>query len=246
MTQWRRLLPVSLVVSLMLATIVGRAAFAGPLEDGSAAYLNGDWAKAIRLLQPLADQGDPRAEELIGRLYERGAGFPRDFHAAVDWYRRAADKGDANAAARLGFMYRIGEGVTRDLAEAARWYRLGADKGNRLAQAGLGFLTLEGLGVPADPMAAAVLLRKAAEQGNAEAQLAMGGLYELGKGVLKDYVLADKWYSLATVDDGENDPELFDRARRAKQRLEEKMSAGDLARAQEAVRLYKPTATTTD
>lgn len=236
MTRWRHLLAVSLVLFTGSATAV----FAGPLEDGVAAYRGRDWKKAIELLQPLADQGEPQAEELIGRLYERGMGFRRDYHAAADWYRRAADKGDANAAARLGFMHRIGEGIPRDMDEAVRRYRQGAEKGNRLAQAGLAFMMLDGQGLPADHAGAAVLMRKSAEQGNAAAQLALGTLYEQGRGVPKDVVQADKWYTLATVEDGENEQDLFDRARREKKRLEEQMTPLQVGQAQAAVRAFKP------
>jgi len=46
---------VALVLSLGLTAPVA----AGPFEDGLAAYGRGDYATALRLIRPLADQGKP-------------------------------------------------------------------------------------------------------------------------------------------------------------------------------------------
>src|SRR5437870_1310055 len=126
-----------LCLLLLLAAIA--PALAGPLEDGLAAYTKGDFDTAVRLLRPLAEQGNPQAEQKLGRLYQRGKGVPKNFERAVEWYRKAAEQGDAAAQGRLGFLYRIGAGVPRDLKLAQKWYHLAADQGNPLAQVGLGY-----------------------------------------------------------------------------------------------------------
>jgi TPR repeat protein len=43
-------------------------AAAGTLDDGVAAYQRGDYAKAMRLLRPLADQGNPDAQFNLGMM----------------------------------------------------------------------------------------------------------------------------------------------------------------------------------
>ena len=43
-------------------------AVAGPFEDGEAAFSKGDYATALRLWQPLAQQGDARAQNGLGAL----------------------------------------------------------------------------------------------------------------------------------------------------------------------------------
>src|SRR5262245_25545350 len=106
-----RLLTISL---LFFLTTMG-AVLAGPLEAGLEAYKKGNFDTAIRLLRPLAEQGNAQAEEKLGRMYQRGKGVPKDFARAVEWYRKAADQGDAAAQGRLGFLYRVGAGVPRDL-----------------------------------------------------------------------------------------------------------------------------------
>jgi hypothetical protein len=43
-------------------------ATAGPLEDGTAAYDRRDYAGALRLLLPLAEHGNARAQAKIGSM----------------------------------------------------------------------------------------------------------------------------------------------------------------------------------
>jgi TPR repeat protein len=230
----------SISLSLLLLAAALPAA-AGPLEDGLAAYKAGDFDKAAALLMPQAEKSNnPRAQEKIGRMYHRGRGLPKDAAKAAEWYRKAADQGDAAAAARLGSMYRIGEGLPRDQVQAARWYAMGAQKGNPLAQVGLGFMAMEGVGTPADFKAAAAWFLKATEQGDAQAMLAMGTLCEQGKGVPKDIVQAYKWFSLAAVDDGEYEEELFERARRERDAIKTKMTPQQIEAGDREVRRWKP------
>jgi uncharacterized protein len=134
--------------SIMAAVVVGGTVLAGPVEDAAAAYKRGDYATAVRLFRPLADDGDASAQVVLGFMYKRGQGVPQDFAEAVRWYHLAADQGDASAQADLGFMYELGQGVKQDFAEAVRWYRLAADQGVATAQTALGFMYEGGRGVP--------------------------------------------------------------------------------------------------
>ncbi len=232
---------------LILFVCAAGPAAAGPLDDGLAAYKNRDWETAVRLLLPLAEQGNAQAQEKIGRLYNRGKGFSRDYGQAEKWYRKAAEQDDAAAQSRLAFMYRTGtvDGPghmigRNDYVSALHWYRKAAEQGNPLAQVGLGYMSWGGEGMPADYVAAATWLRKAAEQGNALAQLGLGTLYELGNGVPKDYVQAYKWYQLATVDDGEYEAGLFDRAKQSRDIVTGRMTRQQIADAQKLAREWKP------
>jgi TPR repeat protein len=111
-----------------------------PTDDPYAAYQKGKYATALQLVRPLADEGDARAESLLGLLYYRGRGVPQDYTAAVTWFRRAAGRGDATAQLYLGIMYSEGQGVPQDHAEAAKWYLRAADQDEPLAQYNLGLL----------------------------------------------------------------------------------------------------------
>ncbi len=127
---------------------------AGPLEDAAAAYQKQDYTTALRLLRPLADQGDADAQFLLGSMYDYGRGVPQDYAQAVKWYRLAADRGYASAQGMLGLMYENGRGVPKDDAQAVKWFRLAADQGIAWAQYHLGGMYENGLGVPKDAVEA--------------------------------------------------------------------------------------------
>ena len=123
-------------------------------DDPFAAFRSGDYATTLRLARPLADEGDARAQSLLGLIYYRGHGVQQDYKEAVKWFRRAADQRDAVAQFYLGVMYYDGEGVPRDTAEAAKWYRLAADQGNPEAQYNLGVFYASGEAWDADYVSA--------------------------------------------------------------------------------------------
>ena len=51
---------------------------AGPWEDGMAAYNRGDYLPAIRLFRPLAENGNRKAQNVIGAMYSKGEGVQRN------------------------------------------------------------------------------------------------------------------------------------------------------------------------
>ncbi len=102
-------------------------ALADPMEDGQAAYNKGDYATALRLWRPLAEQGNARAENNLGVLYENAKGVPQDIREAVKWYRLAAKQGYAGAQNNLGLIYAIGRGgYPRNPIRAYMWFSLAA------------------------------------------------------------------------------------------------------------------------
>ena len=58
-------------------------AVAGPLEDGNNTYQRGDYAAAMRLLRPLALQGDADAQFKVGVMYDQGWGVPQNYTLAL-------------------------------------------------------------------------------------------------------------------------------------------------------------------
>jgi uncharacterized protein len=103
-----------------------------------AAYQEGHYQTAMRLARPVADDGDARAESLLGLLYYHGQGVQQDFTAAATWLRKAADQDDATAQSLLGIMFFKGQGVPQDKTEAVTWFRRAADLGDAQAQYNLG------------------------------------------------------------------------------------------------------------
>src|ERR1700674_2434722 len=88
-----------LVVAAQILGIAG--AVAGPWEDGMAAYNRGDYVPAIRLFRPLAEQGNAKAQNVLGVMYRKGEGVARNSVRAFLWFSRAAARGDARAKAEL-------------------------------------------------------------------------------------------------------------------------------------------------
>jgi uncharacterized protein len=138
---------------------------AGPLEDAIASYNSGDYATALRLIRPLADQGKAGAQYVLGAMYFGGLGVPQDEAEAVRWSRLAAERGDFYAPSILGFMYFNGRGVQQNYVEAARWLRVGADHGNRQSQFFLADMYSLGHGVPQDYVLAHMWSNLSAAQG---------------------------------------------------------------------------------
>ena len=142
------------------------AAYAGPFEDAEVAYEREDYATALKLWRPLADQGHPHAQKELGTMYRFGLGVPKDKSEAIKWFRLAADAGNVYAQSILGFMYADGEGVPKNDAEAVKWYRLAADQGQDLAQYVLGRMYDNGEGVPNSAVQAYKWWNLAAGQGH--------------------------------------------------------------------------------
>lgn len=189
---------------LIVFALLSMSIAAGPFEDAQTAHDNADYATAIRLWRPLADQGDARAQAGLGSMYFGGHGVPRDFVEAAKWFRKAAEQRLASAEDTLALMYSAGIGVRQNSAEAAKWYRKAtesyrkaADQGDAKAQARLGQMYHDGLGVPQDYTEAVKWHTKAADQGNADEQVTLGLMYAKGDGVPRDYVAAVKWYRKA-------------------------------------------------
>ena len=141
-----------LLASLFLTITLGTAqgAYAGPLEDGQAAWSRGDYATAVSLYRLAATQGVAEAQYNLGLMYDLGQGVVQDHKEAVKWYRLAAAQGDAYAQNGLGVNYGNGQGVVQDHKEAVKWYRLAAAQGNAKAEFNLGNMYNDGRGVVQD------------------------------------------------------------------------------------------------
>jgi TPR repeat protein len=85
-----------------------------------------------------ADCTEADAQFRRGLNFASGAGVPRDYGQAAQWYRKAAEQNHALAQFNLGVMYSKGQGVVRDDAQAAAWFGLAANLGDAGAQYNLG------------------------------------------------------------------------------------------------------------
>ncbi|WP_417513683.1 tetratricopeptide repeat protein [Minwuia sp.] len=134
-------------------------------REGVAAYRAGDHAKAARIWQADAENGDPAAQRNLGLLYLNGLGVPQDPVEAASWFRRAAEQSFAPAAANLADLYLRGVGVPRDRRKSAEYMRIAADGGIAEAQHNLGVLYEHGFGLEKDQHAAVFWYQRAAASG---------------------------------------------------------------------------------
>jgi len=87
-----------------------------PYEDALDAYFRGDYGTAIRLIKPLAENGEAPAQAMLGGLYAA----VQNYAEAAKWNRRAADQGYPDAQHMLGNMYIAGLGVRRATLKPTR------------------------------------------------------------------------------------------------------------------------------
>src|SRR6266481_3215484 len=187
------------IAAIVLVSAFAAPVAAGTFEDAVDAHARGDYAKALRLIRPLANDGDAPAQFNLGLMYTTGQGVQQDNAAAALWFRKAAEQGYALAQSNLGTLYLYGRGVTQDDTAAVMWFRKAADQGDAIAEFLLGNQYANGKGVPQDYSEAMIWFQRAAEQGHPVAKLYLGVMYAEGRGVPQDYVRAHMWFSLSAA-----------------------------------------------
>jgi TPR repeat protein len=92
-----------LAIGLLAAVlmVLSPAAWAGPWEDGMAAYNRGDYVPAIQVFRGMARAGNAKAQGMLGAMYRRGQGVAKSPARAFMWLTMAASRGDAKAKAEL-------------------------------------------------------------------------------------------------------------------------------------------------
>ncbi len=105
------------VLAFMLALPVAAQDF----EAGMGAYKRGDYAMALREWLPLAEQGNEKAQAVLGGMYYMGRGVQQDDVNAAMWLDLAARQGDQSAA-RLR-NHAINEMTPDQITEAQRLAR---------------------------------------------------------------------------------------------------------------------------
>ena len=186
----------AILCALFAMSLAGKV-LAGPLEDAASARRGGDYPRAERVLEPLAERGDVHAQYDLGTLYADPS-RTQDVPKAAVWFRRAAEQGYAPAQAMLGGMYAMGGGVASDPSQAALWFRRAADQGDAEGEAGLAVCYARGVGVPQDDKQVFFWFKKAADHGLMAAQLNVAMLYQSGRGVARDDTQALMWLDLAS------------------------------------------------
>jgi hypothetical protein len=142
---------------------------------------------------------DPRVQNYLGFMSERGNVDPQDFKRAAELYALSAQQGYARAEDNLGLLYYNGKGVPKDFTKAAELFRKAAYQRYAPAENHLGIMYDNAEILPQDLVQAAFWFRKAADQNDGSAQANLGTSYHLGRGVTQDDAQAAIWYQKAAA-----------------------------------------------
>jgi TPR repeat protein len=167
-------------------------------DTGYKAFQRGDYETALSELLPLAKQGDPKSQHILGQMYADGLGVDQDYAAALKWNKLSAEQDYAPDMADLGDLYYYGNGVHEDQAVALKWYKKGAERGDPAAEYAYGLLFHDGsAGLKQDFGTAISWFLRAAAQGDAAAINMVGYMHDSGEGMPEDPKEAYRWYRKA-------------------------------------------------
>ena len=87
-----------LVVTALMLTLTACSRNSDHKLDGAiSALAKKDYAGALAIIQPLAKDGNAKAQYNLGKMYLDGTGVDRNATEAAKWYRLAADQGNMDA-----------------------------------------------------------------------------------------------------------------------------------------------------
>ncbi len=140
-------------------------------KKGCGHIKGGRFKKAHKHLKKAADDGDGRAQTLMGMLYEKGVGVEQDTEAAISYYEKAAIQGIPEAESRLGHLLMSLEKESEVISlKTADWLKRAAGHGQVEAQLTLGKMALNVKNSPITQNEAVWYLRDAAKKGNSQAK----------------------------------------------------------------------------
>lgn len=184
------------------------------LNEAWTAYNIGNYKKTIQLVTPLASNGNPRAQVILGRCYENGLGVEQDMAVAAQWFQLAAEQNYSEAQVLLAYCYEVGAGVPRNGREVMNLMTRAAEQGNAEAQFNLALNYSQGLyGAPKNESESFRWASLAAQQGYAQAERFLGACYEYGFGVNADPELSRQWYAKAQAQGLSREGSIFNSVR---------------------------------
>ncbi|GFO55393.1 hypothetical protein GMSM_24000 [Geomonas sp. Red276] len=176
-----------------------RGRVSSQLYLGSFLLLCKRYEDAYRYLHLAADQGDGRAQRLLGLMFLKGTGVGMNPREAAAWFQLSARQNDPLAQRNLALLYRTGSGVPRSPQDAFRWYLAAAENGDVDSFPEVALMYLEGTGVGKDTTLGLKWVNRAADYGYDHAQVWLGVFYSRGRYVERNDVEALKWFTIAAA-----------------------------------------------
>ena len=137
----------------------------------------GDRDDAAAQLMDIAENGDPDAQYLVGRLYRDGPVLIPDSVKTQYWFDQSARQGYVPAQYALGKLYLADDSEVHDAELGIQWLEYAAHHRSDCAAYRLGKEYLRGKVVEKNAVKAIEYLTQSAEAGNQYAQYALGKLY---------------------------------------------------------------------
>lgn len=173
----------------------------GPAAAAYQAFSEGRSDEAVKLAQPLADDGNADALFLLGLAHETGRGADPSRDKAIGFYRKAAAKDHKDARYRISLIL-LASDKAEERNEARKQLEAAASTDAAVAGRILGEAWLRGkLSEESNPKKAVEWWERAASAGDLTSMLILASLYEgqLGLPEFKDNAKALKLYSKAAA-----------------------------------------------
>jgi uncharacterized protein len=182
---------------LLVILIANIVLFANTYKEAMALYDKEQYTKALKILRELSDQGDPKAQNDVGIMYEMGQGTRGNFKIAETYYEKSAAQGYADGQCNLGQVRK----AQKKYREAVKLFQLSANQGNACGENFLGIMYQYAKGVGRNYNKAIKYYTRSAEKGHYLAQSNLAFMYEKGRGVRRDYEKAAYWYNKSAKQD---------------------------------------------
>ncbi len=153
---------------------------------GRVLYAQGEYEAAIVEFRAALAAGHVRSGDVLGRIYQYGAGVPRDPASAIPLFEAAAARGDAYAQHSLAKSLLEGNGVEVDVDRSLDLYGRAVEAGHTYAMNGLGAAYRAGQHVAKDEERAYRFFLESAERGDVWGLVNLGLMYRDGSFVEKD------------------------------------------------------------
>ena len=131
------------------------------LMSGVSAFESKHFSRAMKLLSPIANSGNPDAQYRLAIMYQNGLGVVRNELLAYKWMKNAAQQKFGPALHGLGFMYMEGDCVGRDDVKAIKWFEAAVAQGLQGAMVALAQMLEQGRGTTVDTDRAKALYKQA-------------------------------------------------------------------------------------
>lgn len=148
-----------------------------------------DFEECLLYFKPMALQGIPFAQYVMGELYLFGWGVSQDYNVAERWFLKAANQDCTDAQRALSRLYLDGVGVSKDYTKSIYWLKKSAELGDPNSQYDMG-VAYSPLGsifrkTEQDDIESFRWYLKAAMQNHTQAQLCVADIYMKGNSAVQ-------------------------------------------------------------